>query len=170
MLRRLRGLLGIAATWGVAFAGVGVIAGSLAALTYAVGAMPPQVGSREISTAIIAGIARWAAVGALSGIVFSVTVMMAERRQTLATLSPRRFARWGGLAGAVGSIAVVGVFVVAFLPAGFVAASGGSLAGSLLLVPIVGGALGRSTATATLRAARQEVGAPRALEAESPMT
>lgn len=157
MLRRLRGVLGIAATWGVAFTGIGVIAGALAALAYAFGALPPQVGLREISVAILGGVARWAIIGAASGIVFSVTVMLAERRQTLATLSPRRFTRWGILAGALGSATVAAVFIAVFMPAAFVTAAGWSLAASVSAVPVVGGALGGATATASLKAARRDL-------------
>ncbi len=96
-LRRLRGVLGIAATWGAAFAAVGAVLGLGLVLAIASGALPPSPNGREglYVAILLSRAARWATIGALSGIVFAGTVMVAERRQTLASLSARRFARWG---------------------------------------------------------------------------
>ena len=157
ILRRLRGVLVTAVTWGAAFAALSTILGSLAVVGIAVSGTPvPSDIPGGIAAAVVAGIARWATIGALSGAVFATSIMVAERRQTLASLSARRFARWGLLAGALGSTTVVIAFV-ALLPVGFVAASGWSLAAMMSGVPVVGGALGHAAATATLKAARRDV-------------
>ncbi len=96
-------------------------------------------------------------IGASSGVAFAGTIIAAERQQTLATLSARRFARWGLLAGALGAAVVAAALVTAMVPGGLAAASGWSLALGLAPIPVVGGVLGRSTATAILRAARRDL-------------
>jgi hypothetical protein len=155
ILRRLRGALGTTATWAAAFAAFGAILALLAGLVFALGATPPPGVAREgIPAELIAYIARWATIGALSGIVFAGTIMIAERRQTLAGLSSSRFARWGFLAGALGSATVAAAFVAVVAPSRFV---GWSLALGLGGVLVLGGALGRATARATLRAARRDL-------------
>jgi hypothetical protein len=155
LLQRIRSTLGTALTWSAAFAAVGVVGGVFLGLGLTYGFIPPPPG--EHASPLVLGmqvVARWAIVGALSGIAFSIAVMIAERRQYLETLSARRFGWWGFLAGALGTAGVVTAFV-ALLPIGFVAGAGWSLAAGLGAIPIVGGMLGRVTAAATLRAARR---------------
>jgi hypothetical protein len=157
-LRQLRGVLGITATWSVAFAGVGVVLALLLALALAANAVPPsRVAHEHLFTGVVA---RWAIIGALSGVTFAGAVMVAERRQTLASLSAHRFARWGLAGGAIGAAAVAAAFIALVLPAGALAASGWSLAVGFAAVPLVGGLLGRATAAVTLRAARRDVHGP----------
>jgi hypothetical protein len=70
---------------------------------------------------------------------------------------------WGAafaLVGAAGSTLVAAVSI-AVLPTGLVAAAAWSLAAGLAAVPVVGGALGRATAVAMLRAARRDLDATR---------
>jgi hypothetical protein len=157
ILRRLRGVLGMAVTWGVAFGLIGVVGGVLLALGIGTGVIPaPAGGSRIIILSGLGVVARWAAIGVCSGLAFAITLMLAEHRESLTTLSSRRFARWGMLGGALGSAAVAAAFVAIALPTTFVATAGWSLAGPLVGVPVVGGALGRVMALKSLRAARGE--------------
>ena len=95
MLQRIRGTLGTALTWSAAFGVVGIVGGMILGLGLTFGAIPPAPG--EHPSALVMAmlvVARWAIIGALSGIVFSLAVMTAEGRQYLETLSARRFARW----------------------------------------------------------------------------
>ncbi|MGZ8377857.1 MAG: hypothetical protein ACXW61_08260 [Gemmatirosa sp.] len=159
VLRRLRGILGIALTWCAAFALIGALFGLGLVLAIASGALPPSPYREEnlYLMIILSRAARWAMIGVLSGIAFAVTLMVAERRQTLATLSPTRVARWGRLAGTLGSGAMAAVVVAFVLLDGTPAMSAWRLLVGFAAVPLFGGLLGRMTATATLRAARGDV-------------
>jgi hypothetical protein len=157
VLRRLRGVLGIAATWGAAFAGLGVLFGLWLVFQLATGAVPtPSIDRDRLYALVLVGqVLRWGLIGAASGVAFSAILMLAERRQTLATLSPRRFARWGLLAGALGGAAVAAAILLFVLADGVLHVPALSLALPLVGVPLIGAALGRATAAATLRAARR---------------
>jgi hypothetical protein len=153
ILRRLRGVLGTAATWCVAFTGVGGVI-TLAALTFlklsgVAGPIPVMQLVVEGATALI----RWGLLGAGSGAAFASVILLAGERRTLTRLSSWRFASWGFLAGAVGS-GLVGAGILAMLklplPAMGLALPIGLVAG----VAVIGGALGSGMATATLRAIR----------------
>jgi hypothetical protein len=121
--------------------------------------MPTGTADLDPLTSGLAVVARWAAIGALSGLLFGATVAVAERRQTIRTLSERRFRRWGVLAGAVGSAAVASAVVAFLLPAGALHVSLPLVTG-LAAIPVVGGLLGRFTAGATLRAAQRDEALP----------
>ena len=171
LMRRLRGMLGITLTWAAVFAGLGAVGGLALTIGLAAGTLPAsELAPDGVYAAVLGVVARWGLVGALSGIVFAASVMVAERRKTLATLSQRRIAGWGLLAGALGTMGVVAVYVAFLVQSGFHPASWWSLAGGLVAVPVVGGALGRVTAARTLRAARRDLptlASARTLQAES---
>ena len=90
-LRKLRGALGIAATWGVSWAAIG------AALSIIVGIVdPPSIDAGEGPLRIGA---IFAAVGAISGFAFGLVMSFAERRRS-SELSIGRAALWGALGAA----------------------------------------------------------------------
>lgn len=91
-LRKLRGALGIAATWGVSWAAIG------AALSIIVGVVdPPSIDAGEGPLRIGA---IFAAVGAISGFAFRPVMSFAERRRSVSELSIGRAALWGALGAA----------------------------------------------------------------------
>lgn len=97
LLRKLRGLAGVAVTWGGAWGLIGAgIGGVIAVVTNAWDWMVP--------------VTEWALgmglYGAVSGAGFSILLSLREARSTLASLSLRRTAVWGVL----GSAAVPLVF------------------------------------------------------------
>jgi hypothetical protein len=87
--RKLRGLVGIGATWGIAWAAIGALVGLVAAML-APGS--PSWG---------ASIAEWAmgmgAYGFVSGVGFAGLLAYHERRSTIDDLSPSRAGVWGVL-------------------------------------------------------------------------
>jgi hypothetical protein len=97
--RRLRGLIGTAATWAVVWSAVGVIP-SVAIQAFWFG----RHGDAPLSAAAILpmigwGLAIWAVWGALSGLVFGTVVAIRERHRTAGDLTVRRIGTWGLIAG-----------------------------------------------------------------------
>src|SRR5437762_104143 len=96
LMRRLRGVLGtmgiLAAVFTVAGAGGLFLLWALGELAF------ERAGFRR--TLILVS-ARWALLGAGMGLAFSAAVLLGERKRTLIALSPRRFAAWGFVAGAI---------------------------------------------------------------------
>lgn len=91
-LRRLRGALGNAVTWAVAWGGVGAALG----LYFGIGALPMGV---SIWQAIVGTAASLAAAGFVAGGSFAVVLGVMERNHTLADLRVPRLALWGAVAG-----------------------------------------------------------------------
>ncbi len=89
MLRRLRGVLGIAATWGVACAALFVGA---FVLTWMFDPASIDPGEGPGRVAVIG-----AALGLTAGAAFAAVLAVAERRKTIADISLGRAALWGGL-------------------------------------------------------------------------
>lgn len=92
-LRRIRGLLGIALTWAVAWGGLGALA------TLVIGYFRPgNVGPGEgpLVAATVLGIA-----GFVSGVLFGGFLSAVGRRKTLLELSLARMAIWGAVAASV---------------------------------------------------------------------
>src|ERR1044071_9656751 len=92
--RRLRGIIGIATTWGVALSALAttVLVGALA-----IGVVPSSIfGPREIVAVAI----RTLLGGGFAGGLFAALFAGAERRRTLATVAQTRVALWGFLGGA----------------------------------------------------------------------
>jgi hypothetical protein len=151
ILRRLRGVLGTAATWCVAFTGVGAVITLVGLTVLKLSGVAGPIPTMQLIAEGVAALARWALLGAGSGAAFASVILLAGEKRTLTRLSSGRFARWGFLAGAVGSGLVgAGLLAVLKLPAMGVALPIGMVAG----LAVVGGALGSGMATATLRAIR----------------
>ena len=141
-LRRLRGVLGTALTWGASWAVIGLGLGSIALRFVPPGIMPPH--------ALLLVALRWGVLGALSGASFAIALSIAERRRARAVeeLTGRRVALWGAVGGAVLPIALLPL-VAAVVPAALVPA--------LALVPF-GSVFGAASAAASLRLARRARG------------
>jgi hypothetical protein len=92
-LRKCRGMLGVAITWGAVWAAV------FALIAFVIGIFDPDSIDPGEGPLPISGIG--AVFGAVSGIVFGVLLALAERRKTLEDLSLIRVALWGAVATAV---------------------------------------------------------------------
>jgi hypothetical protein len=138
-LRRLRGVIGTAVTWGTSWAAVGLALGSIALRFVPPGVLPAD--------ALLQTTMRWGILGAVSGASFAIALSLAEKQRAHAVdeLTGRRVAWWGAVGGAVLPAAVL-PFVALTLPAALIPA--------LFLVP-VGSALGAVSAATSLRLARR---------------
>lgn len=136
-------------------AGFGALGGAIAlVLRVAVSAglkLPPQMAD-HMANVMVSIVARYGLIGFGSGAAFAVAIMIAERRQTIGSLSPGRVAWWGALAGAIGGTAVI---------ASISWYGGLHMAPQLLSSLLVGaaavsGLLGLGAARASLRIARHD--------------
>ena len=147
-LRRLRGLLGIATTWGVAFS---IMMTTLLVGRWALGGFHRFAsGPRQITVALI----EFFLMGGLAGTLFSLFFSSGERRQTLETLSMARVALWGFLGVSVPTAALT---VGAVLMYGR----------GLLIAPLsiaVAGAMGSAMSVATIKLARRAPALPERTE------
>lgn len=92
MLRRLRGAMGIAVTWGSLWAAIGAV------VAIAIGVVRPEEidpGEGPGNVAAVFGL-----VGFLSGLGFAALLHMREKRRTIPELSLSRVALWGAVGGA----------------------------------------------------------------------
>lgn len=92
VLRKLRGLLGVGATWGTLWAGIGAVIG------FVLGRMDPflwVLGNPVVEWALGMG-----AYGVISGFGFGTLLSLREGSRTLRDLSLRRVAAWGVLGSA----------------------------------------------------------------------
>jgi hypothetical protein len=138
--RRLRGLVGMATTWGVCFS-------TLSSLLFLVARLSGKLPVEVFGTRIVLAIAgRGFVVGALAGAVFSLVLAAAERRRTLSRLSYARVALWGFLGTAA-------------LPFIFSAFSSANILHLPISIVVAGtltyGAIGGAIATTILRVARR---------------
>ena len=92
VLRKMRGALGIAATWGAAWA---IIGAGLSVITGMID--PPSIDAGEGPFRIGA---LFGAIGAISGFAFGLVMSMTERRRSIGDLSIGRAALWGALGAA----------------------------------------------------------------------
>jgi len=148
LLRRLRGLLGIATTWGVAF--------SVMMTTLLVGRLAlglPHGAHFGVRTIIVAAI-EFFLMGGLSGTLFSLFFARGERRQTLDTLSMSRVALWGFLGVGVPSAALT-LGAILMYGRGFVVAP---------LSIALAGAMGSAMSVATIKLARRAPAIPERAE------
>jgi hypothetical protein len=144
MGRRLRGLLGIATTWGVALAALAttVLAGGIA-----IGVVPTSVfGLRQVIAVAIQNFI----VGAFAGSVFSLLFAGAERKRSLATVSMPRVALWGFLGVAIPVALTTATASVLYRVPLSVAATG----------ILVAGVMGSAMSTATIKLARRAPALP----------
>ncbi|HTR79609.1 MAG TPA: hypothetical protein VMH39_15930 [Gemmatimonadaceae bacterium] len=89
-LRLVRGAVGTAITWGIGWGLVGIPLVLWEFLAHWRGAHLPF-------NTVFAMVANFGAAGAVSGLVFSVALAVAERRERIETLRWRRVAGWGVL-------------------------------------------------------------------------
>ncbi|MGI9629282.1 MAG: hypothetical protein ACR2QM_20835 [Longimicrobiales bacterium] len=124
-LRRIRGVLGTAATWGAGWWGVGFVG-------WATGLFPTALAFAIPTASVLA------TVGAIAGAGFATLLGATERDRTLGQLSLSRMATWGALGGAaIGLPMAIGMAPVAFL-------------GTSVFVAV----LGATSATATVALAK----------------
>ena len=133
-LRRLRGLLGIATTWGVAFS---MIMTTLLVGRWAFGAFPRGVlGPRQIVVAAV----EFFLMGGLAGTLFSLFFASGERRKTLDTLSMARVALWGflgvGVPAAALTLGAAFLYSRALFFAPFAIAAAGALGSAMSVATI----------------------------------
>ena len=86
-LRRLRGVLGNALTWGAGWSLVGA----------AIGVLNVVVAGAPLSVVILPFAYSWAKMGFLGGTLFSIVLGIAEGRTRLDQVSIPRIAAWGGI-------------------------------------------------------------------------
>jgi len=94
ILRRLRGALGMAVTWGTLFA---TLSATILGFVVVFGLVPPGIFTPRL---VIAAIVRAFALGGISGLVFALALSRGERRRSVSTLASGRVAAWGFVAGA----------------------------------------------------------------------
>lgn len=132
-LQRVRGAIGIGATWAAAWAPIGALTGWMTAVLVD---FPPAVVAANYA-------ATFAVLGLMGGTIFSTVLRLAEGRRSFEQLSLARFVGWGALGGLVlGGLAVSG----GLLGAGFTTL-GAVIAGATTL-------LGAASAAGTLVVAR----------------
>jgi cytochrome bd-type quinol oxidase subunit 2 len=159
-VRRLRGVLGTALVWAAAFGAFGACTGVLSVVLFALmGRMgAPRVTADVLAQAALA-VARWAALGTLSGVTFATLLLLTSRGRAPSAWSSRRLTLLGTAAGAGGS-AAAGAALVAAMHLSLRVAS--PLIASPLfwsaLFALFGGLLGTGMARATLRAVRGGAG------------
>ena len=133
-LKRMRGVLGTALTWAVAWSGVGVVLGLVGAV------VAPGAGSVVDWVVTLVGV--FGPLGFVGGVVFSTVLGIAEGRRRFDQMSLTRFAAWG----AVG----------AFLVSAFLVLGDNSLLGFDKVLPIlVMTLLGAGSAAGSLAMARK---------------
>ncbi len=104
MLRRIRGVLVMAALWALTWGVVGVLIGLF----------------KWYRGDLIDSIGRWfGVVGAINGLLFALVLAIAERKQSVATLSLARFALWGGVATLVVPLFTTLIVLYVFGPSDF---------------------------------------------------
>jgi hypothetical protein len=154
LIRRLRGVLGMAVAWATVFAGLGVIAAfvfRLLALRNTT--LPPQV-LEQMASIMLSIIGRFCFLGFVCGAVFAITIVIAERRPSARNLSSVRIEGWGMFAGALGSAVALGSTVAWY---------GGIhspriFANLLVILAIWSGVAGLGVAKAILTLARRRSG------------
>lgn len=144
MLRKLRGALGMALTWAVAWGLGGLL---LAVVLYVLG---PGFGPISFWTLAPALAARTGMLGFVGGGAFATVLGTIHRKRRLGELGALPMALWGALAGLVMPVAGIAVIV---------GAAGGGIPLRAILGPsvIVFGGLGALTSVATIKLAQRGV-------------
>ncbi len=94
----IRGVTGIGGIWAGAWAGMGLVLGSIVSLVYEI----PMV-------ALLPGLLGWALSGFLTGAGFATLLTTMERKRTLEELSLLRVGAWGAIGGVVVHLLVLWV-------------------------------------------------------------
>src|SRR5262245_7837483 len=114
-MRRTRGILFMAALWGLTWATIGVLIGLIKWYRGDLVDVLPTPLSMAIP--LILAYSRWfGTAGAINGCFFAVLLSVAERKQSLATLSLARFALWGALATLVLPVVISLIFFLVMGP------------------------------------------------------
>lgn len=92
ILRKLRGIAGMALVWSAGFVAFWLVLGTIIRIVD-----PPSIDAGEGPFAMAP---LFALLGAIAGTVFGLTVAFGERRRTLADLKLSRMAIWGAMGGA----------------------------------------------------------------------
>jgi len=115
MLRRIRGALVIAALWAVTWGLVGIAIGLVK--WYRGDLIDVFPVPATFALRLILERSEWfVVVGAINGLLFALVLALAERRQSVATLSLARFALWGGVATLVLPAIAVLVLLIVYGP------------------------------------------------------
>jgi hypothetical protein len=154
VLKKLRGILGIGITWAIAWSALGALLATVQALILA--SSYPQVRG-ALSGAIALNAIFIGVYGFLTGSLSGAILSIAERRHTISQLTTRRFALWGGIAGA--AIPAANLLLIRILGGGF--PNGGAI------VTVASSLLGAISAAALLRIAR--AGTPATAESPEPL-
>ena len=145
ILRKLRGALGTALTWGVGWA-VGGFA--LSTFLYVMSSWPDEFPFWEFAPVVTF---RFGLYGLMSGALFSGALAIIHRRRTLGELKPAWVGLWGGLAGFLTSMGVLGVAVAA----GAVIPLSLEIVGLIVLAASIYGGVGAATAVGTIMLAQE---------------
>jgi hypothetical protein len=143
--RRLRGILGVALLWAVAWLPLGLLLGLYS--YWREGPMdfdaswPPGHFFSHVGWFL----AFWATAGAISGALFALVLAIAERHRTLRDLSTRRMALWGALGSVLVPAVLLAITARDFVYSGWWQESA--------LTLLLAGGLGAGTAAVTLRLA-----------------
>ena len=97
-LQIVRGTAGIAGTWAVAWAGLGLVFSSILSVVFEIPMM-----------ALLPGLFGWALSGFLTGTGFATLLTILERKRTLEELSLFRVGTWGAIGAVVVHFLVLGV-------------------------------------------------------------
>lgn len=138
LLRKLRGALGTALTWGIGWTIIGFTSVSLYVLFRGYGNVFWDT-VRPVT--LLAGLS-----GMVSGALFSLALGTFFSRRRLSDLSPRIMALWGAVAGLVVPLGLLGVGIANNMNFGPDVAVGGAIVGI--------GALGALTAGGTIKLAQ----------------
>ena len=147
ILNKLRGALGIALTWAVAWAVAGV---ALVAVIYV--SADPWPDALPFWEFARSSVFRFGLYGLMSGALFSGALATIHRRRTLGELKPAWVGLWGGLAGFLISIGVLGV---AFATGGIPSSPEPVRAIALGASTIIYGGIGAATAVGTIMLAQK---------------
>ena len=153
MLRKLRGALGLALTWAVAWGLGGFLLG---VLLYLVG---PGFGPIPFWSLAPLLALRTGMLGFVGGGAFAVVLGTIHRKRRLGELGSFRMALWGALAGLVMPVAGIATIV---------GATGGGIPIRAILGPavVVFGGLGAATSVMTIKLAQRSVDGLESPEAE----
>ncbi len=141
--RFLRALIGVATTWGAAWAAVMALLAAVSWLTFLRHIM--ALTHRSLPAYVLGGAIEGFCLGATAGMAFSCVLAVLEKRRTFGTLSMWRVASWGGFAGVVLLILLLAVRPTS-QPLAIV---------EIAMATVVVGGLGAISAVATLSAARR---------------
>jgi tetrahydromethanopterin S-methyltransferase subunit F len=153
-LRRIRGALGMGATWAVGWAFAGIAIGVLSRLL-------PQLPWAAFFRVFDAPLPALAIPGFVAGVLFSLVLSVAARRRSFEDLSISRFATWGAIGGVM-----VTLFPFALVAVGLASREGSSLGDWQILSVIVGPFVLLSTVSAALTLLVARSARPRARQGE----